>query len=73
MCLAVPMKDVSVTDSSAVVEQGGVSLNVSAALVPSVKPGDFVLVHAGFALTVLDEFEVAATIESNDKLTETTS
>lgn len=67
MCLAVPGKIVSVTADTAAegsvgtVDFQGSRLDVSLALVPEAKAGDWVLVHAGFALNVLDEQEAAET------------
>ncbi len=55
MCLAVPMKVVSVEGEMARVEIDGVSREVSVALLESVEPGDHVIVHAGYALERLDE------------------
>ena len=55
MCLAVPMKVVSVTGDLARVELDGVVRDVSVALLEDVSPGDHVIVHAGFALERLDE------------------
>ena len=66
MCLAVPMKLVEASDATGLVESNGLSLRVSLQLVPEVKVGDYVLVHAGFALTVLTEAEAQATISLID-------
>ena len=64
MCLAVPMKVVNISSSAAVVEQGGVSLTISIALTPDAACGDFVLVHAGYALSIIDEHEAVRTLET---------
>lgn len=50
MCLAVPMKVVEITGSTARVEQEGVSRKVRIDLLPGVDLGDYVLVHAGIAI-----------------------
>ncbi len=57
MCLAIPMRILSISDSTAVVEQSGVRRQVSIALVPEVSVGSFVLIHAGFAIAVVSEDE----------------
>ena len=60
MCLAVPGKIVSVNETDplfrlGVVDFGGVPREVNLACVPEAVPGDFVIVHVGMALSVLDE------------------
>lgn len=62
MCLAVPTKVISITGQLARVDIGGVGARVSIALTPSVKVGDYVLVHTGFAIEVLDEAEALETL-----------
>lgn len=58
MCLAVPVRVVEVLpEEQAVVEVGGVRNRVSLALVESVAPGDYLIVHAGFAINRLDVAE----------------
>ncbi len=63
MCLAVPAKVISIEGDQAGVELGGVRRAVSVLLVPDVEPGQYVLVHAGFAIQVLDAGEAAETLE----------
>jgi hydrogenase expression/formation protein HypC len=55
MCLAVPVKIVSVEGNRATVEFAGNRRMASLMLVPQAKVGDWVLLHAGFAITVLEE------------------
>ncbi len=63
MCLGIPLKLVSINeDGSGVAELNGTSVTVELSLLPDCKPGDFVLVHAGYALEVLDEKEALETI-----------
>jgi hydrogenase expression/formation protein HypC len=51
MCLATPMKiEKIVSEKKAVVSQGGVSVEVDISLLEGPKPGDHVIVHAGFAI-----------------------
>jgi hydrogenase expression/formation protein HypC len=59
VCLAVPMRIVSIADGTATIEAGGLTQRASLMLVPQAAVGDFVLVHAGFAITVLDPEEAA--------------
>ncbi|MDO4204418.1 MAG: HypC/HybG/HupF family hydrogenase formation chaperone [Selenomonadaceae bacterium] len=55
MCLAVPAKITAIEDSMATVTLDGVSRRASLMLLPEAKLGDFVLVHAGFAMEIVDE------------------
>ncbi len=61
MCLAVPAKIVHLTESSALVDMHGNRLNVSTLLLPELAVGDWVLVHAGFAIQKLDAEAAAET------------
>ena len=63
MCLAVPGKILEIEGDKATVEYGeGVTNKANIALV-EVQVGDYILVHAGFAIKVLDEKEALETIE----------
>jgi len=56
MCLAVPSKVISVDDLMATIEVHGARKDVSLLLMPEpVQTGDYVLVHAGFAIQKVDE------------------
>ncbi len=61
MCLAVPGKVLTVTgndiDRAGRVSFGGIVKEVSLAYVPAAMVGDYVLVHVGFAISVMDEAE----------------
>jgi hydrogenase expression/formation protein HypC len=67
MCLAVPGRilDVSGSDTArtGTVSFGGVSKEACLAFVPEAKVGDYVLVHAGFAISVVDEEEALKTLD----------
>jgi hydrogenase expression/formation protein HypC len=64
MCLAIPARIASrEPNSMAVVDIMGVTRTVSLDLVPEAVEGDFVLVHAGFALQVVDEETANETLE----------
>jgi len=62
MCLGIPMEVVELSNDSAVVELSNTRTVVSTALLEEVKVGDYVLVHAGFAIQVLDEGEALETL-----------
>lgn len=62
MCLAIPMLIQSVNGQTARVEVGGVVREISLALTPEAQVGDYVIVHAGFAIGVLDRQEAQETL-----------
>jgi hydrogenase expression/formation protein HypC len=61
MCLAVPAKIIECDGSQAVADLQGNTLRISTTLTPDVTPGDWVLIHAGFSITKLDEAEARQT------------
>jgi hydrogenase expression/formation protein HypC len=63
MCLAIPMKVVELEGSFGKVEAEGVRRKVSLQLLPDVNLGDYVLVHAGFAIEKIDEQEAKRTLD----------
>lgn len=58
MCLAFPAKIVEIKDNLATVEKSGVKRDASLMLLPDAKVGDYVLIHAGFAMQIVDEKEI---------------
>jgi hydrogenase expression/formation protein HypC len=65
MCLAIPARVVSLPEpDTAVIDLGGVQKRVSLALVDGVGPGDYVIVHVGYALTRLDREEAERTLKA---------
>jgi hydrogenase expression/formation protein HypC len=62
MCLAIPMKIIEIKDKRGIVEVGGVKREVGLQLMKEIKVGDYVIVHAGFAIQILDEKEAKETI-----------
>ncbi len=62
MCLAVPAKVISITDRMALVAVEGVEYPASLALLEGVRPGDYVMVHAGFAISLVEPDEAAETL-----------
>jgi hydrogenase expression/formation protein HypC len=68
MCLAVPGKIMSIDSADPVfrtgkVSFGGIVKQVNLAYVPEAKIGDYVLVHVGFAISILDEAEAQEVFE----------
>lgn len=61
MCLAVPAKVVAIQDAMGKVDINGVERNVSLMLLPETQIGDYVLVHAGFAMQKVDEKDAEET------------
>ena len=72
MCLAIPGKIVEAEDvgfsRTAKVQFGGVVRGVYLDLVPEAQVGDYVLVHAGFAISRIDEEEARRTYELLDQI-----
>ena len=69
MCLAIPVRVVSLLEDEWVeVEVGGVRSRVSTAIVEGVAAGDYVIVHAGFAIARLDIEEAEKTLALFDEL-----
>lgn len=65
MCLGIPGEVVAITDAElglATVNVGGVRRNISIGLLDDIVPGDWVLVHVGFAMSRIDEGEAQATL-----------
>lgn len=68
MCLAVPGRILSIDESDATlrmakVQFGGVTKEISLALTPEAQEGQYVLVHAGMAISVVDEYEAQKILE----------
>jgi hydrogenase expression/formation protein HypC len=63
MCLALPARMVErCGDETAVVDMGGVRKRISVALVPEAEVGEYVIVHVGHAIGMLDEAEAQASL-----------
>ena len=63
MCLAVPVLIKSIDGREAEAEIGGVSRRVSLWLTPEARVGDYVLVHTGYAINVLNQEEAEETLK----------
>ena len=74
MCLAVPGRLIEVAESAipdlrtGKVDFGGVRKEVSLAFTPEAVPGDYVLVHVGFALAVIDAEEAKRTFAAFEEI-----
>lgn len=68
MCLAIPAQIEEMKDGRATVALDGSRTNVLTALVPEAVVGDWVLVHAGMAITVLDADEARETYDLLKKM-----
>jgi hydrogenase expression/formation protein HypC len=70
MCLAIPALITSIEGNTARAEVGGVERAVSLALTPEAQVGDYVLLHTGFAIGVVDEEEAQETLRLFAELAE---
>lgn len=61
MCLAIPARIVELDADNAVVDVMGTRFSAKTTLLPEIKVGNLVLVHAGFAISVVDEEEAEKT------------
>lgn len=63
MCVAVPGKVIETDGNKAIIEVGNVKREIYIHLVPEVSLGQYVLVHAGCAIQIVDEEEAKQTLE----------
>ena len=72
MCLAIPGKLIEITSDHGIctgrVNFGGIVKQVCLEYTPDARPGDYVLVHVGFALSKVDEAEAARTYKALEEL-----
>jgi hydrogenase expression/formation protein HypC len=71
MCLAIPAQIQSIDGSNAEVEIGGVGRTISIWLTPDARVGDYVYVHTGYAISVVDEAEALESLQLLQELAET--
>jgi len=68
MCLAMPVKVIQIglgpAGDAALVDLGGVRKEISLALLDGIEVGDYVILHAGYALSRLDPEEAQRTLEA---------
>ena len=63
MCIAIPALIKSIEDKEAEAELGGVTRRISLWLTPEAKVGDYVLIHTGYAINILDQEEAEETLK----------
>lgn len=71
MCLAIPTQILEIDeDRVATVELGGVTRQVSLIMTPDAEVGDYVLIHTGYAITLMDPEEAQASLDAFAELAE---
>lgn len=74
MCLGIPGKILSIYEDHgtkmAKVDFGGVNIDACIEVIPEAKPGDWAIVHAGFALNLLSEEEAQETLDILQEMAE---
>jgi hydrogenase expression/formation protein HypC len=68
MCLAVPLKLIEINGNDAIGEAMGMRRAVRVDFIPEPKPGDYVMVHAGFAIERLSEQQAMEDLETWEEL-----
>lgn len=69
MCLAMPAQVIKLLDQQrAIVNLGGITKEISTALIEHLNEGDYVIIHVGYALTRLDEAEAQKTLQLFDEM-----
>ncbi|OGN99723.1 MAG: hydrogenase assembly protein HypC [Chloroflexi bacterium RBG_13_52_12] len=63
MCLAIPALIKSIKGQQAVADIEGVTRDISLQLTPEAKVGDYVLLHTGYAISIIDAVEAAETLK----------
>jgi len=63
MCVAIPALIRSIDNDLAQVEIGGITQQANLQLCPQAKVGDYVIVHTGYAISILDQEEAKETLE----------
>jgi hydrogenase expression/formation protein HypC len=62
MCLAIPAEVINVEGTTGTVDFGGLLQEINLELVEDVKPGDYVLIHVGFAIEKLSKEDALETL-----------
>jgi hydrogenase expression/formation protein HypC len=70
MCLAIPALVIAIDGLEAEVEIGGIGRKASIMLTPEAKVGDYVLLHTGYAINIVDEEEARSTLDMFRKIAE---
>ena len=70
MCLAIPAVIKLIEDKEAEVEIGGITRRISLWLTPEAKVGDYVLIHTGYAINIVDQEEAQETLKLLEEIAE---
>ena len=70
MCVAIPVEIIGIKGSRGVIEFGGLKKEIEISLTPDVHVGDYVLLHAGFAIQKIDEAEAKETLKILEEISE---
>ncbi|MDD5772020.1 MAG: HypC/HybG/HupF family hydrogenase formation chaperone [bacterium] len=70
MCLAIPGKIIKIDKNTAVVDFGGIKKESALDLLSDAKIGDYVLVHAGFAISKIDKDDALETLKLLNEIDE---
>jgi hydrogenase expression/formation protein HypC len=70
MCLAIPARIVSIDGQEAEADIGGIKRKISLRLTPQAEVGNFVLLHTGYAINIIDEEEAQETLKLLTELSE---
>jgi len=62
VCLAIPARIKAINGTDAEVEIGGITRQTSIMLTPEARVGDYVLLHAGYAINILDQAQAEETL-----------
>jgi hydrogenase expression/formation protein HypC len=68
MCLSIPAKVISIDGDMAEVSAGGALFKAGLQMVEDVNPGDYILLHAGFAIQKISESEAMETIRHFEEM-----
>ena len=70
MCLAIPARIVSINGENAEADIGGIRKTIGLMLTPNVKVGDYVLLHTGYSIGIVDANEAQETLALFKELAE---
>ena len=70
MCLAIPARIVSISGENAEADIGGIRKTIGLMLTPNVKVGDYVLLHTGYSIGIVDANEAQETLALFKELAE---
>jgi hydrogenase expression/formation protein HypC len=70
MCLAIPALIKSINGQQAIADIEGVTREISLQLTPEAKVGDYVLLHTGYAISIIDAAEAAETLKLLKEMSE---